>query len=593
MLTTADPIVAAREYINNGRIQEAEQIVLTILSAHPDHMSANVLKSFITYLKGDYQTAEREIANVIAVQPLSCEAHLIHGFSLAELHRHEEAIRSLSRALSLNPTCVEARVLIAKILLKDNKSAEARAWLEEGREHGLSEVEISEVLGISEKIEWVDPQKLLHPARLDVIVKTIYARKLLGFPTMNSELDIEELYLHHIFFRTGGVEPGDEARKNSLASFKNQFETLIHSMKQQQFNPEFPIPVSRRTGLILNGAHRLAAAIALGLKQVAIVYRDDVDGLTWDYSWFLQQGFSELELNEMVRSWIEFRAQSAGCVILWSPVEAHWDEIERQINSATPIVFSRTFDFPRHVFDEVVRDLYVTDWGPIPGENIERKIAFFKDYAPRFRFLVVAAGAGVLPALKQTVRNKWHYIVPSDRFATLHTTDTPRETAYVADLFLNTDNLRALARRPVNGFRPEFLAWLAEYYANLKQLQIDPELCCIVGSSVLEAYNVRPATDVDFTMIHALREKFFTPGVTHLTSNLDVVARDYPRSIANLKPAPTDNDLIRDRHLHIRVRGFKFAHLDVVVTRKQMQRREKDLADVALVSKLRLEGVLE
>lgn len=440
------------------------------------------------------------------------------------------------------------------------------------------------------QIVWVDPRDLLHPARLDVAVKALYANLILGRPTLHSGIDIELNYLKHILYRTGGKEPGDEARKSSLADFQQQFIELVHSMKTRGFLAEFPIPVSSRTGLILNGAHRLAAALCLGLPQVPVTFHDDVDGLTWNSNWFINQGCSPTEIDEFTRAWIALRGDHAGCVILWPTMEAHWAEIERQVQAVTPIAYRRTITLPRHAYDELMRDIYATDWGPVPGENIERKIQFMADYAPRMRFLVVAQDRPeTLIKLKNDIRQIWHSHVPADRFATLHTTDNQRETAYIADLLLNRANLAALSRRPQAGFRPQFLTMLTAYHAALKSLRIDPEACCIVGSSVLEAFGVRLATDVDFTVTHQIRQALFTPGVTHLTPTLDVVAKDYPRAKIGSSTAPTDDDLIRDRALHVRVRGLKFADLDIVVTRKQTQRRFKDLMDVALVARQRFD----
>ena len=81
-----------------------------------------------------------------------------------------------------------------------------------------------------------------------------------------------------------------------------------------------------------------------------------------------------------------------------------------------------------------------------------------------------------------------------------------------------------------------------------------------------------------------IREKLFTPGVTHLTENLDVVAKDYPRAEVGRANAPSDNQLVTDTALHIRFRGLKVAALNIVLTRKQTQRRFKDLMDIALVA---------
>lgn len=435
-------------------------------------------------------------------------------------------------------------------------------------------------------IKWIDPRELLHPERLDIAVKAMYANSILGKPTHNSLISAEENYLNHILFRTGGREPGDENRKGSLDQFQQQFIELIDSMQTNGFDANHPIPVARRTGIILNGAHRLAAALCLGIKNVPIILQDDVDGLTWNCNWFVMNGFSPTAIDEITKTWVSLRADLAGCVILWPAAESHWHKIESDIQETTPIVYRRTIHLSTAAFKECVRDIYATDWGPIPGENIERKIDFFSDHKPCIRFLVVSQiYPDDLKKLKVNIRNKYHHIVPADKFATLHTTDTQRETSYIAQLILNRASLAAIKNRPKNGFRPAFLKWLSDYVAELHKLQIDPDKCCVVGSGVLEAYGIRQATDLDFTITHDIRNQFFTPGVTHLTPELDVVSMDYPRAKSASELPPNDNDLIQDSANHIFVRGLKFSNLDIVITRKKHQRRFKDLMDIGLVSK--------
>ncbi len=433
-------------------------------------------------------------------------------------------------------------------------------------------------------VVWVDPKTLLHPERLDIAAKAFYANTLLGRPTHCSLVDAELCYLKHIQFRTGGQEPGDALRKGSLESFKLQFIELIDAMRRDGFREEFAIPVAKKTGLILNGAHRLAAALCLGIKRVPVVYNTELEGLTWNTRWFMMQGFTPLEIDALTRTWVALKQEQAGCIILWPTLQPYWPAIEKSIQAKTPIVYQRTISLDTKTFPELVRDIYATDWGPVPGENIENKIQLFSRYPTQLKFLVVGQNkVGDLKNLKQEIRDAWHHIIPSDKFASLHTTDSVRETAYIADVFLNRANLAALKYR-AQGIRPEFLNWLSSYFQKLNELQIDAEKCCIVGSGVLEAHGIRHATDVDFTVTHDIRERLFTPGVTHLTENLDVVAKDYPRAEVGCVNAPNDNQLITDTALHIRFRGLKVAALNVVLTRKQTQRRFKDLMDIALVA---------
>ncbi len=435
-------------------------------------------------------------------------------------------------------------------------------------------------------IKWINPLELLHPERLDIVVKAMYANSILGKPTSNSSISAEENYLNHILYRTGGKEPGDEVRKGSLDQFQQQFIELIHSMQAHGFDPKHPIPVAKRTGIILNGAHRLAVALCLGIKNVPITLHDNVDGLTWNGNWFIMNGFPPTAIDEITKTWVSLRGNLAGCVILWSTAESHWNKMEEEIQQTTPIVYRRTIQLSPDAFGEFVRDIYATDWGPAPGANIERKVKFLSGYKPCIRFLVVSQiYPDDLKNIKTTIRDNYNHVVPADTFATLHTTDNLRETGYIAQILLNRASLSAINYRPKNGFRPAFLHWLSAYFSELQKLHIDPNDCCIVGSGVLEAYGIRHATDIDFTTTHQIRNQFFTSGVTHLTPDLDVVSMDYPRAKSTTELPPNDNDLIQDSAHHIFVRGLKFSTLDTVMTRKKYQRRFKDLMDIGLVSK--------
>ncbi len=623
MSTTAtenDVIVAAKQSIDAGRFAEGEALLAPVLAAEPRHLVGRCVAGYSAFLRADYAAALPHLEIAVEIDPLAFDAQYLHAFTLAELHQTQPALDALARVLTLDPSCATARLRRARLLIEAGEHEAALRCLEAGRAHGFEEEDIAMALQASldatraddrsevpspaaaelprttagtslSRVEWVDPRSLLHSGRLDVCAKYLHARTLLGMPPLHSRYDTESVYLRHILFRTGGSESGDAVRKGTLAEFAAQFRQLIGSMRANGFDPAHPIPVARRTGLILNGAHRLAAALALGIEKVAVTYDESVEGLTWDFDEFVAEGFRPLELDELVRAWIDLRGGNAACILLWPPVADHWDEIERSIAAEYPRVASRDYSFASAAFTELVRDIYTSDWGPVVGDNIERKAALFANHEPKLRMLVVEVPAGrTLGTLKRTMRERYHAVVDADRFATLHTTDTPRETAHVASLLLHEESLAALRLRP-DPPRPEFLAWLGDYHAALGRLAIDPEHCCVVGSSVLEALGVRDATDIDFTVTHAVREARFDGGVTHVNADLDVVARDYPRAIARAE-APGDDHLVGDRALHFRYRGLKFASLDVVVERKQTQRRAKDLADVARVAHMRLAGKL-
>lgn len=625
---------AARVAFEDGKIDEGDRVLATLLKEDVENVSVRHMAGYAAFLRSDYALALTHLEVAVHKDPLFLDARILYAFVLSELNRPGDAIRAFYRVLALDPRCEPARVRLCELLHEQGRYEVAIRVFDEGCEFGMSPAmreALAALLGvvvtvgslesaasvetagpppmtITEFIEmdpeeeperkrlvktWVQAKKLLHPQRLDMVAKILFARELLGQPSKNSGISAKELYRKHIFCRTGGVEPGSETRKASLQDYEREFSALLHSMKANGFDPEHSIPVAQQNGIVMNGAHRVAAAIALGIEKVPVEYHEDASGLHWGFDWFVENGFAPDEIDELLRSWVELQQDRAGCVVLWPAAEERWEAIEKSVTERFPLVARRDFEFSRSQFDEVVRDVYASDWGPIVGDNIEAKIRFFSDCTPKLRVLVVHAPQSVtkLAELKKHVREEHHEVVPSDRFATLHTTDSVYETQLVADIFLNGANLRALRCRPETGTRDAFMDWLRDYHKVLGELGISSEDCCVVGSSSLEVLGVRDSTDIDFTMTGAVRSERYTPGVTHINKDLDVVSKNYPRAIAR-DAAPTDDQLVGDRALYFRFRGLKFAALDVVVTRKLTQRRDKDLADVAKVGQLRLAGRL-
>jgi hypothetical protein len=125
---------------------------------------------------------------------------------------------------------------------------------------------------------------------------------------------------------------------------------------------------------------------------------------------------------------------------------------------------------------------------------------------------------------------------------------------------------------------------LANYVAVLKAHQLNPADCCVVGGAAVDVLGLRSSSDIDFTLREAIRFKHFNGGVTNLATGVDVVAFNYPRSFSN-EPPLTDEKIIKRPQNHFFSRGLKFVDPIIALTRRQHQRRDKDLKDLALLSR--------
>lgn len=113
-------------------------------------------------------------------------------------------------------------------------------------------------------VEWVEPNVLIVPQRLDLIPKILYAQDILS---CKNDPYIEELYDAHIYALTNGTctEEGKESYKNSIQAFRRVFRELVFEIRDNGINSEKSVVPLSRDNIIFDGAHRVAACIALGI----------------------------------------------------------------------------------------------------------------------------------------------------------------------------------------------------------------------------------------------------------------------------------------------------------------------------------------
>lgn len=417
--------------------------------------------------------------------------------------------------------------------------------------------------------------------RLDIVVKYLYALNLLDKLPDFIDIDATELYHKHIHIRTGSIEPGSEHIKSNINDYFQHFNHLLVSLARG-FDPRWPIPISPINQLPLNGAHRLAASLAL--EQLPVLTYDDSNiGGTWDMDWFADNGFNKSEIHNLVKGFSYLQKYNGvNVAILWDPVNALWDDIEADLSKDFNIILKEKIALLPPGFNEFIRDVYSYDYGPVIGENIENKVKILSNNRPRCRVLFMEKKSSrTIKEIKSEVRLKHHKMNPLDLFSTIHISDSSSEYIHLEKLILNELNMKILNTRTV--MDSNFISNLENYRQQIINFNININHCCVVGSSILNALNLRKADDIDFTLLESIRMHHFDKGVTHIDSLTDVVTFNYPRSFSLKNSAITDQQLILQPKHHFYIRGLKFASPYIVLERKQHQRREKDFRDIKLL----------
>ncbi|WP_455886676.1 hypothetical protein [Pseudomonas rustica] len=186
-------------------------------------------------------------------------------------------------------------------------------------------------------LRWVAPHTLWGVNRLDLAVKVFYALDHLQCGTdLPVRVDAKNLYRRHIELRTGGREPGNLLKQN-IDAYERDFRRLIDSLAGGGFQARGAIPLSEQ-GLILNGAHRLASSLALGLTDVACFAVPQAPSYDWDMGWFLWHGFSAQEIAVLLHVWVSTNPLKARVLVLESDDEQVCALATRMIYAGQPVL---------------------------------------------------------------------------------------------------------------------------------------------------------------------------------------------------------------------------------------------------------------
>lgn len=190
-------------------------------------------------------------------------------------------------------------------------------------------------------LRWVPPHSLWGVNRLDLAVKVLYARDHLQTALdLPLSVDAQALYRRHIELRTGGREPGNPL-KQTVDAYERDFRALIDSLASDGYQARGAIPLSG-PGLILNGAHRLASSLALGLAEVPCFTVPDAPSYDWDMGWFLWHGFTAQEIAVLLHVWALYSPPKARLLVIESVDETACALVTRALYATQRVLAWRT-----------------------------------------------------------------------------------------------------------------------------------------------------------------------------------------------------------------------------------------------------------
>jgi len=417
----------------------------------------------------------------------------------------------------------------------------------------------------------INPFCLLTPARFDVLAKYLYAKHWY----MNMAMDWATMVYRDHLRVFGGLKEGDYSGKNTLMDFIDQFQTILKSIEENDFNQdESLIPVDKDE-IIIDGSHRLAACLYHNKNLSTVLF--DVHASRYDSQFFKNRGLLPDVADAMTLEYCEFSRNMRIAVIF--PVAQGKDaEILNILEKNGEVVYQKEILFSEIGRYNLIRQIYrneawIGDFKSItPGLQYHVDKRFLRRLPVRFIFFICKDDKYVKEA-KKYIRNLFDLNNDS-----IHINDTQEETIRIAQQILTANSIHFL-----NHAQPwkstNFWNLFNKYKENIQRNNIDASQFCIDSGGVLASYGLRDTDDLDY--LHAGQ-------ALNIFGEEKINEHNQELKYHNLELG----DIVYDPRNHYYYDGMKFASLNIVQEMKDNRNEAKDIKDTILIESLNADSVL-
>ena len=409
-------------------------------------------------------------------------------------------------------------------------------------------------------MHWDVPKKLVSAHRLDVFARTDFVRSRISGLGETWSRDLYKNFLH-----VNGVDGSEKENniKSTMSEYIRSFEKLIDSMHTEGFDDSLGcIPLSDYG--IVNGAHRLAVAIELGIPVTTET--TDVPFSKYDYQWFDRRGMNSIFVNAMAFRLISISA-NARAILIFGQDKKIVDSVEDILNETAEVVVRRRIPLTEIGKRRVVQIAYDhNDWWA--SDRLEQMTAerFNSDASFCDVIFTIERSLNDLQSRKNSLRK----LLPMggiDR--RIHGSDFFHDTMTMAEVFLNQNSLNFLNSAPI-GSEERIINLVGGRVSSVEPISIEQNWC-IDGSAVLEIHGLRMARDVDFII-----EQGCSPP-KDLSRIGDNHNKEYSSSQIRI------DEILADPRMHLLYKGIKFASLSTMLVKKFESNDTNRFVDMKLI----------
>lgn len=411
----------------------------------------------------------------------------------------------------------------------------------------------------------INPHNLVTSTRFDVIIKYLYAKSIL---TGRGVEHYKKLYKEHLRCWNGFKEYNNP-EKNTFEKFDQTFKELIHDFKSSGFDESVSKLAVQNNTSLLNGAHRLAAALA---TNVDVHYYDGIDGidgqLSCDYKMFEDLKLKRSYLDSTAIEYAKIKPTSL-VICLFPVCNSDLGDVINLISSNTNIFYKKDIKLNRQGAFNLMRELYLGEswagnWSnDYDGYRAKANLCFPSEDFNMTSILVDVPDINTAVTLKEKIRNIFKVGKHS-----VHINDTHEQTVRLAKTLFNVNSVHFLCNSKTVNFN-KFRSQMNQYTKLLYDSGVDCDNYCVTASGSIAAFGLRESSDIDY--LH----------VGDRLQNSALISSHNEYGVGLYEKPP--EDIIYDGDLHFYYRGLKFTSLDQVKRLKTTRNEPKDVVDINLI----------
>ena len=450
-------------------------------------------------------------------------------------------------------------------------------------------------------VHHMDPLRLDIGNRFDIVVKAIYAifrhRAEDGHvpefvaSMYNRHLEVWNNFKEPCTFR-GEADWFDATKpcimKSTAKDFQNSFSTIIESIAQNGFDTKQSLVPVTTAGFPLNGAHRVATAIALGLPTMPVQQVMSTNHYKWGHAFFASKGYQDIYADFAMLQWT-LHVDATSTVLFWP--EAASDQAKMASarimvkELCGEVLYEKTIFVNRKGLGNLCLHAYgEQEWLLAKVHQLQSSCDWKEAMRPVSVFFVLPKSSEALRLCKHTLRS--HFALSNFK-SSVHIPDHHEEAVLVAEMTLNSNSVLFLNRHDGTSCHEVAceLATRMRMSAVNPASYVLPQTIMVDSGAVMSFFGLRKLTDVDLLFQGDLDESLLGAerGIF-----VDAHSFEYNRRVPTERAWGAEHlsncsarDLFSDPKYYGYCHGLKYISLQQLVRYKQLRAEpNKDREDV-------------